>query len=152
MGVAEIYLVRDEPQQALALLDQRSATGGFFSRLRRRFSRKVTDDELHDDGLRLRALLQQDRIGSDEFGNRLVERLNTWAPRLLEGEARGQLSGGHDAQTTVAQRAHPTRAFVSLPTIQAALRTGVGEKHAARGGVWRGRWPRIGRPAEEPVD
>ncbi len=150
-GVAEIYLERDEPQQALALLDQRSATGGFFSRLRRRFSRKVTDDELHDDGLRLRALLQQDRIGSDEL-NRLVERLNTWAPRLLEGEAR--VSFLVDTMLKPLLHSGRTRLALSLlPTIQAALRTGVGEKHAARvASVARALAEEFGRPAEEPVD
>jgi hypothetical protein len=150
-GVAEIYLERDEPQHALALLDQRSATGSFFSRLRSRFSRKVTDDELHDDGLRLRALLQQDRIGSDEL-NRLVERLNSWAPRLLEGEAR--VSFLVDTMLKPLLRSGRTRlALALLPTIQAALRTGTGEKHAARvASVATALAEEFGRPADEPVD
>ena len=154
-GVAEIYLERDEPQHALALLDQRQATGNFFSRLlswlRSPFSRKLTDDTLHDDGLRLRALLLQDRIGAGEL-NGVVERLHTWAPRLLEGEAR--VSFLVDTLLKPLLHSGRTRLALSLlPTIQAALGTGVGEKHAARvGGVATALAAEFGRPAEEPAD
>lgn len=150
-GIAEIYLERNEPQQALALLDQRLATGGFFSRLRRRFSGKLTDDELHDNGLRLRALLLQDRIPANEL-NTLVARLSTWAPRLLEGEAR--VSFLVDTLLKPLLESGRARLALSLlPAIQVALGTGVGEKHAARvAGVATALAGEFGRPLADPDD
>ncbi len=150
-GIAEIYLERDEPQHALAILDQRRGETGFFNRLRSRFSRKLTDDELHDDGLRLRAWLLQDRVSANEL-NTLVTRLNTWAPRLLDGEAR--VSFLVDTMLKPLLQSGRTRLALSLlPTLQDALRTGVGEKHAARvAGVATALAAEFARPVDDAVE
>jgi hypothetical protein len=150
-GIAEIYLERDEPQHALAILDQRRGETGFFNRLRSRFSRKLTDDELHDDGLRLRAWLLQDRVSANEL-NTLVTRLNTWAPRLLDGEAR--VSFLVDTMLKPLLLSGRTRLALSLlPTLQDALRTGVGEKHAARvAGVATALAAEFARPVDDAVE
>lgn len=131
---------RGEPQQALALLAQRQAAGGFFSRLRSMFSRKLTDDELHDDGLRLRALLLQDLIAASELDSQ-VTRLSTWAPRLLEGEAR--VSFLVDTLLKPLLQSGRTRLALSLlPAIQRHCASHRQEAWAALWPEWRQRWPR----------
>lgn len=150
-GVAEIYLERDEPQQALDLLARRKATGGFLSRLRAVFSPRLTDDELHDDGLRLRAMLLQDRVSASELQSQ-VARLSVWAPRLLDGEA--LVNFLVDTLLKPLLRSGRTRLALSLlPAIQAALRSGGGEKHATRvAGVAAALAAEFGQPFEDPSD
>ena len=84
-GLADVFLDHGRPEQALALLDARTVQPTFMDRLRNRFRSVVSDDQLRDDRLRLRAKLQLgDRSrATDE----LLSDLRTWGPRLLEGEA-----------------------------------------------------------------
>lgn len=83
-GLADVYLKHGRPEEALALLDVREVQPTFMDRLRNRFRNVITDDQLRDDRVRLRAKLQQ---GDD---NRAIEQLlrdlRMWGPRLLEGE------------------------------------------------------------------
>lgn len=64
-GLAEVYMEFDQPQRAIELLDLRvaraEAEATFGTRLRRLFRNAPNDDELRDNRLRLRALIQQDR-------------------------------------------------------------------------------------------
>ena len=85
-GLAESYLERKQPEKALALLDTWKEPAGFFRQLGRIFSPSMSDDELRNSGLRLRALLMDERSDPRDIQN-LVARLRTWAPRLLDGEA-----------------------------------------------------------------
>ena len=59
-GVAQVYLERGEPDNAVAILDTWQEPAGFWRSVRDLFGRKLSDDELRNSGLRLRALLLQD--------------------------------------------------------------------------------------------
>lgn len=129
-GLAEVYLEREEPAKALALLDQWQEPAGFGVRFRNLFGRRMDDDQLRNGGLRLRARLQQPATSPNEIQSQ-VKQLAIWAPRLLEGEAlvnflvddllKPLLAGGR------------TRLGLALlPAIGEALRFGSGEKHAVR--------------------
>ena len=84
-GLVDVFLDHDRPEQALALLDARTVQPTFMDRLRNRFRNVITDDQLRDDRLRLRAKLQ---LGDQSRAtDELLRDLRTWGPRLLEGEA-----------------------------------------------------------------
>jgi Tfp pilus assembly protein PilF len=128
-GLAEVYLAHNMPDQALALLDERTGASGLFTWLRGIFqSTALNDDELRDNRLRLQALLQKDPQGADVDG--LADQLRTWAPRLLEGEALigFYLDGLVDPLLKAGRMDLVT---VLLPQVQAALSANGGSKHAA---------------------
>ena len=129
-GLAEVYLGRQRPDKALALLNQWQEPAGFVRRVRNLFGQTVDDDQLRNDGLRLRALLQQGSVVPSQI-QALVEQLGLWAPRLLEGEA--LVNFLMDDMLAPLLAAGRTRLALSLlPAIREALRSGSGEKHAVR--------------------
>jgi len=129
-GLSDVYLERKQSDQALALLDQWELPSSFRQRLRSLFGRKIDDDELRNTGLRLRALLQRERTASAEI-ERLVALLTQAAPRLLDGEALINFLVG-DMLKPLLVSGRTRLALSLLPTLQRALRTGSGEKHATR--------------------
>ncbi len=131
-GLAEVYLDQGMPDEALALLEARETAAGFFSRLRSVFQSTVTDDELRDDRLRLRALLQRHPNGSAADGKEiaaLLNQLRTWAPKLLDGEALigFYLDGLLRPLLTTGRRA---AAWELLPDVASALAASIGGRHA----------------------
>lgn len=129
-GLAELFLERREPAQALAVLDAWEEPGSFWRALRNRFGRKWSDDELRNQGLRLRALLQQDAL-SPKAVQQQINVLLTWAPRLLDGEALFNfLTENLLAPLLAAGRVE--QALSVLPLYQHAMGGGSGEKHASR--------------------
>ena len=153
-GIAEVYLEQRRPERALALLATFGEPAGFERWWGDLFGRKRTIDELRTAGLRLRALLQEDAVERKEL-QRLATELRTWAPRLLEGEALVNYLVQNLLSPLLAA-GHTRLGLAVLPPLQDALRSGSGEKHAARVGmaaqvlvrelvvpdagvVWRGR-------------
>lgn len=129
-GLAELFLDRNEPQQALAVLDAWEEPADFWRSVRNLFGRKLTDDELRNNGLRLRALLQQD-VQPTKAVQQQVNLLLTWAPRLLDGEALVNFLTDHVlAPLLTAGRIQ--QALATLPHYQQAVQSGNGEKHAIR--------------------
>jgi tetratricopeptide (TPR) repeat protein len=129
-GLAEVYLERQQSDRALALLDQWDQPATFVQRMRGIFGRKLNDDELRNGGLRLRALLQRERTTASDI-QRLVAQLASAAPQLLEGEALVTYLLDDLLQPLLAS-GRTKLALTVLPVLGAALRTGTGEKHAAR--------------------
>ena len=84
-GLAEVYLDHGRPDRALSLLEQRVVQPGVFERLRNLFQDSMTDEQLRDNRLRLRAYLQFGDSGPQV--RTLITELRTWAPQLLDGEA-----------------------------------------------------------------
>ena len=128
-GLAEVYLAHNMPDQALALLDERTGSGGFLVRLRGVFQpTALNDDELRDNRLRLQALLQKDPQGAGV--DELARRLQTWAPRLLEGEAliNFYLDG---LAAPLLNAGRMDLAMALLPQVQAAFSANGGSRHAA---------------------
>lgn len=129
-GLAEVFLERKEPAQALAVLDAWEEPAGFWRSVRDLFGRKLRDDDLRNNGLRLRALLLQD----DQPPKAVQQQVNlllTWAPRLLDGEALVNfLSDQVLAPLLAAGRV--SQALATLPIFQQAVMAGSGEKHASR--------------------
>jgi len=129
-GVAQTYLERGEPDNALAILDTWREPAGFWRSARKLFGHKISDDELRNNGLRLRALLIQD-APSPKAVQQQADILLTWAPRLLDGEALVNfLSENMLEPLLVTGRVQ--MALQSLPVLQQAVQGGSGEKHAAR--------------------
>ena len=126
-GLAELYLEHDQPDAALRLLEQRMAPPGMGERMRRAFQNRPTDDELRDNGLRLRARLRQGVTWDKEF-SAFYAQVCQWAPRLLDGEVlmsfyldgllRPLLAAGEAA-----------RVWALLPQVAAALALSSGDKH-----------------------
>ncbi len=129
-GLAAVFLERNEPAQALAVLDAWEEPTGFWRSVRDLFGRKLTDDDLRNNGLRLRALLQQD-VQPPKAVQQQVNLLMTWAPRLLDGEALVNfLTDNLLAPLLAAGRVQ--QALATLPLFQQAVMAGSGEKHASR--------------------
>jgi hypothetical protein len=129
-GLSEVYLERRQSDRALVLLDQWEQPSGFMQRMRDLFGRKLNDDELRNNGLRLRALLQRERTSVNDI-QRLVEQLLNAAPQLLDGEA--LVSYLLDDLLRPLLTAGRTKLALSvLPVLATGLRSGTGEKHAAR--------------------
>ncbi|MBW7884494.1 MAG: hypothetical protein H3C34_18010 [Caldilineaceae bacterium] len=129
-GMAETYLERREPDRALALLECWQEPTSLWRRMRNLFGRRLSDDELRNNGLRLRALMLQDSATPKEI-QQLASRLSSWAPRLLDGEA--LINYLLDDLLRPLLAAGRTRLALSiLPTLQAAMDVGSGEKHAMR--------------------
>lgn len=131
-GLSEVYLERRQSDRALALLDQWEQPDGFMQRMRGLFGRKLDDDELRNNGLRLRALLQRERTNANDI-QRLVGQLLNAAPQLLEGEALVSYLLD-DLLRPLLASGRTKLALSVLPVLAKALRTGTGEKHAARVG------------------
>jgi hypothetical protein len=132
-GLAEVYLDQGRSERALALLTTFGEPAGFGRWWRDLFGRRRTIDELRTAGLRLRALLQQDAVERKEL-ERLVTELRTWAPRLLEGEALVNYLV-QNLLTPLLATGRTHLGLTVLPPLQEALRSGSGEKHAARVGA-----------------
>ncbi|MCL4860309.1 MAG: hypothetical protein KJZ93_12915 [Caldilineaceae bacterium] len=92
-GLAEIYLEQGEPEQALRWLAEWREPTGWRQRIATLWRKPLDDDALRLQSLRLRGLLQLagEHAAPDTTRTREVqqgvERLRTWAPQLLEGEA-----------------------------------------------------------------
>ncbi|HAJ38770.1 MAG TPA: hypothetical protein DCL15_24145 [Chloroflexi bacterium] len=132
-GLAQVYLERNQPDKALAILDAWREPAGFWQRVRHFFSRSLNDDDLRSAGLRLRAVLQQDAPDARNQATlkQQVAMLLTWAPRLLDGEA--LVSFLVDNLLTPLLISGRTQLALSvLPVLQNSLRARSGEKHAAR--------------------
>ena len=127
-----MYLERRQSDRALALLDQWEQPGGFMQRMRGLFGRKLDDDELRNNGLRLRALLQRERTNANDI-QRLVGQLLDAAPQLLDGEALVSYLLD-DLLRPLLASGRTKLALSVLPVLGNALRSGTGEKHAARVG------------------
>ncbi|MFO7632158.1 MAG: hypothetical protein R6W76_06455 [Caldilinea sp.] len=129
-GLAELFLERREPAQALAILDTWEEPSDFWRSVRDLFGRKLSDDELRNNGLRLRAMLQQDAQAPKAVQQQL-DLLLIWAPRLLDGEALVNfLIDNVLAPLLSAGRIQ--QAISTLPLFQRAMMAGSGEKHAIR--------------------
>lgn len=132
-GVAQVFLERNQPDRALAILDAWREPIGFWQSVRQFFDRSLNDDDLRSAGLRLRAVLQQDAPDARNQSTlkQQVATLLTWAPRLLDGEALVNfLVDNLLAPLLVSGRTQ--LALSVLPVLQSSLRTRSGEKHAAR--------------------
>ena len=131
-GLSEVYLERRQSDRALALLDQWEQPAGFMQRMRDLFGRKLDDDELRNNGLRLRALLQRERTNASDIQRLAVQLLNA-APQLLDGEALVSYLVD-DLLRPLLATGRTKLALSVLPVLAKALRSGTGEKHAARVG------------------
>ncbi|HHY54383.1 MAG TPA: hypothetical protein GYA08_02995 [Chloroflexi bacterium] len=132
-GLAQVYLERNQPDKALAILDAWREPTGFWQNVRNLFDRRLNDDDLRSAGLRLRAVLQQDAPNARNQATlkQQVATLLSWAPRLLDGEALVNfLVDNLLAPLLVSGRTQ--LALSVLPVLQSSLRTRSGEKHAAR--------------------
>jgi len=132
-GLAQVYLERNQPDRALAILDAWREPTGFWQSVRHFFDRSLNDDDLRSAGLRLRAVLQQDAPDARNQSTlkQQVATLLTWAPRLLDGEALVNFLVDYLlAPLLVSGRTQ--LALSVLPVLQSSLRTRSGEKHAAR--------------------
>jgi len=129
-GLADIFLARKQPVQALAVLDAWEEPTGFWRSVRDLFGRKLTDDDLRNNGLRLRALLQQD-VQPPKAVQQQVGLLLTWAPRLLDGEALVNFLTDN-VLTPLLEAGRVQQALATLPLFQQAVMAGSGEKHASR--------------------
>lgn len=129
-GLAELFLDRHEPQQALAVLDAWEEPADFWRSVRNLFGRKLTDDELRNNGLRLRVLLQQD-VQPSKAVQQQINLLLTWALRLLDGEALVNFLTDHVLAPLLAA-GRIQQAVATLPIYQEAVLSGSGEKHAIR--------------------
>jgi tetratricopeptide (TPR) repeat protein len=129
-GLSEVYLEWRQSDRALILLDQWEQPSSFVQRIRDLFGRKLDDDELRNNGLRLRALLQRERTSANDI-QRLVGQLAGAAPQLLDGEALVSFLLEDMLQPLLAT-GRTQLALSVLPVLETALRSGTGEKHAAR--------------------
>jgi hypothetical protein len=129
-GLSEVYLERRQSDRALALLDHWERPATFMQRMRGLFGRKLDDDELRNNGLRLRALLQRERTSANEV-QQLVGQLTNAAPQLLDGEALVSFLLDDVLQPLLAS-GRTKLALSVLSVLGTALRSGTGEKHAAR--------------------
>ncbi len=130
-GLAEVYLERRQSDRALALLDGwEPQSVSLLQRMRGVFGRKLDDDELRNGGLRLAALLQRERTGAADIG-RLTTQLLEAAPQLLDGEALVSFLLD-DLLASLLASGRTKLALSVLPALSAALRSGLGEKHAMR--------------------
>jgi hypothetical protein len=129
-GLAELFLDRNEPEQAIAVLDAWEEPTDFWRSVRSLFGRTLTDDELRNNGLRLRALLQQD-VQPPKAVQQQVNLLLTWAPRLLDGEALINFLTDHLLAPLLAA-GRIQQAVSTLPVYQQAMLSSSGEKHAIR--------------------
>ncbi|MCB0021542.1 MAG: hypothetical protein M9936_03900 [Caldilinea sp.] len=129
-GVAQAYLERGEPDNAVAILDTWQEPAGFWRSVRDLFGRKLSDDELRNSGLRLRALLLQD-APPPKAVQQQVSTLMTWAPRLLDGEALVNFLSENVLEPLLAA-GRVQMALQTLPVLQQAVQPGSGEKHADR--------------------
>lgn len=129
-GLANVFLERKEPAQALAVLDAWAEPTSFWRGVRDLFGRKLTDDDLRNNGLRLRALLQQD-VQPPKVVQQQVNLLLTWAPRLLDGEALVNFLTDN-VLTPLLEAGRIQQALATLPLFQQAVMAGSGEKHASR--------------------
>jgi hypothetical protein len=129
-GLAEVYLERRQADRAIDLLDQWEQPLTFLQRVRGVFGRKLDDDELRNNGLRLRALLQRERTGANDI-QRLTSQLLAAAPQLLDGEALVSFLLD-DMLAPLLAAGRVKLALGVLPVLSAALRNGLGEKHATR--------------------
>lgn len=129
-GLAELFLERREPAQALTVLDAWEEPGGFWRSLRNRFGRKWNDDDLRNQGLRLRALLQQDALPPKSVQQQ-INALLTWASRLLDGETLFNFLTENLLMPLLAA-GRVEQALSVLPLYPRAVGGGSGEKHASR--------------------
>ena len=129
-GMAQVYLERGEPEQAIAILDTWQEPSGLWRSVRDLFGRKLTDDELRNNGLRLRALLLQ-AAPPPKVVQQQVSQLLTWAPRLLDGEALVNFLSENVLEPLLAA-GRVQMALGTLPVMQQAVQPGSGEKHADR--------------------
>lgn len=125
-GLAEVYLKHGYPDRALALLDTRTVQPGFWTRLRSRFRSVMTDDQLRDDRVRLRAKLQLGDMGRET--DLLLHALRNWGPRLLEGESlvNYYLDG---LLAPLLETARWADVWSLLPEVQSVLARVSGERH-----------------------
>ena len=129
-GLSEVYLERRQSDRALALLDQWEQPATFLQRMRDVFGRKLDDDELRNNGLRLGALLQRERTSTSDI-QRLTSQLLNAAPQLLDGEALVSFLLD-DLLAPLLASGRTMLALSVLPALSEALRRGLGEKHATR--------------------
>jgi hypothetical protein len=129
-GLSEVYLERRQSDRALALLDQWEQPVSFLQRVRGVFGRRLDDDELRNNGLRLRALLQRERTLAGDI-QRLTNQLLAAAPQLLDGDVLVSFLLD-DLLTPLLAAGRIKLALSVLPVLSPALRSGTGERHATR--------------------
>lgn len=132
-GLAQLYLERNQPDRALAILDAWREPTGFWQSVRGIFKRSLNDDDLRGAGLRLRAVLLQDAPDARAQGTlkNQVATLLAWAPRLLDGEALVNFLVDNLLEPLLLS-GRTQLALSVLPVLQSSLRSRSGEKHAAR--------------------
>jgi hypothetical protein len=131
-GLAEVFLDHRQPDKALALLPRRSKPG-FIYRIRKNMEKLVDEEDLREDRVRLQAALQggkspdADGVADAEA---LFEKIRTWAPKLLDGEA---LVGYHlHTLTFLLNLGQVGMVWRLLPDVADALVGVGGNKHAVR--------------------
>ncbi len=128
-GLAEVYLDHGLPDVALRVLEQRQVQPTLRERLRNKVRPTVTDDQLRDDRLRLRAFLMQDAAWTPEV-QRLYEQLCRWTPRLLDREALITFYAEGLLEPLLAA-GRVQQALALLPDVaEQALANSTGDKHA----------------------
>jgi len=139
-GLAEIYLQYKQPQVALRWLERWREPTSWQQKVRTFWGERPDDDALRNSSLRFKALLQahyQTASSSPVTTARakeirtLFRKLQTWAPRLLEGEALIHFYVDSLLQPLLAANLQK-QVWELLPPIGTALATTSGNKHAVR--------------------
>lgn len=132
-GLAQIYLEHGQPDRALQLLDLWREPTGWRQRLQTVWGKRLDDDTLRLQGLRLRSLLQRgpgaDLRAYNQEIRRLFSELRAWAPRLLEGEALVNFYLDHLFRPLLAASQLP-QAWELLAELVRILNSTSGDKHA----------------------
>lgn len=131
-GLADVFLAYHLPQQAAQLLASRRGLG-FLARLRKQWEKRVDEDELRADRIRLQIALQGQVQGDqapDEAARLLFSKICFWAPQLLDGEALATFLNRTLAALLDSRQWAMTESF--LPLLRTALSGVGGGKHAVR--------------------
>jgi len=134
-GLAEIYLDRHQPDLALRLLQKRETKSArtYLARLTTLWREQVDDDQLRDDALRMRALLQvgqQTHTSASPLPLKaLFQRLCIGAPKVLEGEALVNFCIQDLLQPLLTAKAYK-QVWQVMPLALDALIESSGDKHA----------------------
>ncbi|MEZ4728082.1 MAG: hypothetical protein R3E79_13205 [Caldilineaceae bacterium] len=139
-GLAEIYLQYKQPQVALRWLERWREPTGWQQKVRIFWGERLDDDALRNSSLRFKALLQihyqtpsptsAATVRAQEIRT-LFQKLQKWAPRLLEGEALIHFYVDSLLQPLLNANLQK-QVWELLPQVRAALATTSGNKHAVR--------------------
>ncbi len=128
-GLANVYLDYGKPHKALEILEQRRQPG-WQQRLRKMFNNAPTEEELREEGLRMRAATLMGE-GSRDTAAYHLERILRWAPQILEGKALA-LFYTDSVLAPLLEGEHDALAWQVLPGLQQALVQIGGREHPDR--------------------